>query len=296
MYYGARYYLSGLRRFISADTIVPDVINPQAFNRYSYVLNSPTSFRDPTGHGPCDDDELSEECRQLLHDHMNRLNELASYDVSVVFEGISLQDQIDSVLRILNVVRAYANELSNLGLDFTEVMKPTEFHIVDRPDPGNVLDDAGAYGYNVPTYDDNHNLISSKIVLEIDRVMTRVNDDRNFYNEGSFLIAHELGHNLVNQGLWIGDGGIGQQAFYGYFRVDASSVNGVVDDDPNTEEDEEAISAAAYAAEQSADGFASWALGAYRDPNIFDSLTISDVDRAISQGIQCHYTSSSCSE
>jgi RHS repeat-associated protein len=36
MYYGARYYLPGLMRFISADTVVPGAANPQAFNRYTY--------------------------------------------------------------------------------------------------------------------------------------------------------------------------------------------------------------------------------------------------------------------
>jgi RHS repeat-associated protein len=49
-YYGARYYDPKLGRFISADTIVPDPINPQALNRYSYVLNNPLIYTDPTGH------------------------------------------------------------------------------------------------------------------------------------------------------------------------------------------------------------------------------------------------------
>jgi len=50
MYYGARYYLPELGRFISADTIVPSTSNPQALNRYTYVLNSPINMVDPTGH------------------------------------------------------------------------------------------------------------------------------------------------------------------------------------------------------------------------------------------------------
>ena len=51
-YYNARYYLPGLGRFLSADTIVPDPQNPQSLNRYTYVLNSPINFSDPTGHRP----------------------------------------------------------------------------------------------------------------------------------------------------------------------------------------------------------------------------------------------------
>jgi hypothetical protein len=39
-----------LARFISADTIVPDPANPQALNRYAYVLNNPLKYTDPSGH------------------------------------------------------------------------------------------------------------------------------------------------------------------------------------------------------------------------------------------------------
>ncbi len=49
-YYGARYYNPQLGRFISADSIVPDPANPQAQNRYSYVINNPLLYTDPTGH------------------------------------------------------------------------------------------------------------------------------------------------------------------------------------------------------------------------------------------------------
>ncbi len=35
------------------DTIVPGVANPQAWNRYSYALNNPTRYNDPSGNKPC---------------------------------------------------------------------------------------------------------------------------------------------------------------------------------------------------------------------------------------------------
>lgn len=50
LYYGARFYVPGVGRFLSADTIVPNPGNPQAYNRYSYVENRPLNFDDPTGH------------------------------------------------------------------------------------------------------------------------------------------------------------------------------------------------------------------------------------------------------
>ena len=60
IYMNARWYVPGVARFASADTLVPDPANPQSFNRYSYVLNSPINYTDPSGHllckigqGPC---------------------------------------------------------------------------------------------------------------------------------------------------------------------------------------------------------------------------------------------------
>jgi RHS repeat-associated protein len=48
-YYGARYYDPSIGRFISADTIVPNPANPQSLNRYSYCINNPLKYIDPTG-------------------------------------------------------------------------------------------------------------------------------------------------------------------------------------------------------------------------------------------------------
>ncbi|MBU0492465.1 MAG: RHS repeat-associated core domain-containing protein, partial [Chloroflexi bacterium] len=48
--YGARFYDPLLGRFVSADTVVPGAGNPQALNRYAYVLNNPLKYTDPTGH------------------------------------------------------------------------------------------------------------------------------------------------------------------------------------------------------------------------------------------------------
>jgi RHS repeat-associated protein len=49
-YYNARYYDPYLGRFIQPDSLVPDPLNPQAWNRFSYVYNNPTSYVDPSGH------------------------------------------------------------------------------------------------------------------------------------------------------------------------------------------------------------------------------------------------------
>ena len=45
-----RVYDSLIGRMMSADPTVPDALNPQAWNRYTYVGNDPLTFTDPTGY------------------------------------------------------------------------------------------------------------------------------------------------------------------------------------------------------------------------------------------------------
>ena len=53
-FYNARYIDPVLGRFVSPDTIVPNPSNGQDYNRYTYVLNNPIRYNDPTGHEPCE--------------------------------------------------------------------------------------------------------------------------------------------------------------------------------------------------------------------------------------------------
>jgi len=46
----ARIYDSEIGRFLSADTVIQDPLDSQAYNRYSYVRNNPLKYTDPTGH------------------------------------------------------------------------------------------------------------------------------------------------------------------------------------------------------------------------------------------------------
>ena len=47
----------------SPDTIVPDLANPQSYNRYSYVNNNPLKYRDPSGHRACSDAYSGSPCQ-----------------------------------------------------------------------------------------------------------------------------------------------------------------------------------------------------------------------------------------
>jgi RHS repeat-associated protein len=56
--YGARMYWPQIGRFISADSYQGNIANPASLNRYSYVLNNPYRYVDPTGYAPHTVEEL----------------------------------------------------------------------------------------------------------------------------------------------------------------------------------------------------------------------------------------------
>lgn len=62
-YFGARYYSSTMGRFMSPDaTVDQHPGDPQSWNLYSYVRNSPVTLDDPTGNYVCDDSMSKKQC------------------------------------------------------------------------------------------------------------------------------------------------------------------------------------------------------------------------------------------
>lgn len=49
-YFNLRYVDVELGRFTQANTVIQDLSNPQSYNRYSYCVNNPLRYNDPSGH------------------------------------------------------------------------------------------------------------------------------------------------------------------------------------------------------------------------------------------------------
>jgi hypothetical protein len=79
----ARFYDPLVGRFLQPDSIVPDYANPQSLNRYSYVLNNPLRYTDPTGH-----------CSALGDTSENCIGWMVNFDVSWAVGQIGQQDAI----------------------------------------------------------------------------------------------------------------------------------------------------------------------------------------------------------
>ena len=51
-FFNARYYSTSMGRFLSSDPILQNdlrLLNPQRWNKYTYVINNPLILTDPTG-------------------------------------------------------------------------------------------------------------------------------------------------------------------------------------------------------------------------------------------------------
>src|SRR5579863_9704889 len=86
--FGACYNASTMGRFMSPDPLGGRLVNPQTLNKYSYTINNPLHYTDPTGLYVCSDDpkDGSSHCSS---DHDKRFeaarqNDLQSKNADVV--------------------------------------------------------------------------------------------------------------------------------------------------------------------------------------------------------------------
>jgi RHS repeat-associated protein len=98
MDYKARFYSPYITHFSQPDSIVPDLYNPQTLNRYSYALNNPIRYNDPTGH--CADPISGTLCFIALGD-IAILAGLTVVAVATVYVIVTPHDQVEADMQKL---------------------------------------------------------------------------------------------------------------------------------------------------------------------------------------------------
>ncbi len=94
IYMNARYYLPGVGRFASADTIVPNPDNPQTINRFSYVNNRVLTYTDPSGHCAETGDEECWAEWDKIYAQMYDENDESIWGMSEFWEHLGTKSQV----------------------------------------------------------------------------------------------------------------------------------------------------------------------------------------------------------
>jgi RHS repeat-associated protein len=156
IYMGARWYLPGTGRFLSADSIVPEPANPQSLNRYSYVNNKTLSYKDPSGHcagfiNQPDAPDYDEECWEYLLNEFCGDGLCDSWQDWVIVGWNSIWVKHDLEL-LREALLATRSALSDLGIDLrSAVGLALRFRRVNVGTMGEAAarfwaDNAGNYG------------------------------------------------------------------------------------------------------------------------------------------------------
>ena len=119
-YYGARYYDPYMRQFVQADTIIQDIYNPQNLNRYSYVLNNPFKYIDPSGH------------KQYVSDPAHALNWISFHLALVIckLRGETFHEAVEgSKVPVYGVGYVMPDEINK----YSEIDSNPSMHSLDTP-------------------------------------------------------------------------------------------------------------------------------------------------------------------
>lgn len=139
-FYATRYYSGPLGRFTSADTFSGMVSDPQMLNLYSYALNNPLRFTDPTGQsaygvteseydGTKEKEEEREKEKQIEVDHHIESNTIkATGDEPIISESIQVKAPATVIMSasMAEYVQRYGGWIRENSRDDGMVLDPTQ--------------------------------------------------------------------------------------------------------------------------------------------------------------------------
>ena len=151
MDYRSRWYDPALGRFIQPDTIIPQPTRPQSWNRFTYVVNNPMRFNDPTGHSISDCNQIAYlGARSSCVAAQPPQERLLEYGITITSE-LSYSD----AYAVLTAARAMGASFASAGQTPSEAFRfangPITIDIGEGkgPDNGNCITNYGSAGSTI---------------------------------------------------------------------------------------------------------------------------------------------------
>jgi RHS repeat-associated protein len=243
-YFEARYYNPELKHFTRADTVEPDLYDPQDLNRYAYVRNNPVKFIDPSGHSKIGSEEWSQEyVRASKSDDKKKFekmtDQLQAYQIKLNKQIKRYDKAINITEDIKTLADLYMFGLSVLGGPFggmigvgydAMTMFPDIFnrYVLNTPTPQEIERDIGLI--SIKTFSHLSSSLGAK--GSIDKLVYKYqissmgkgmehlwNEAQS--NQNSLNITGSLNGIFYNQGGSIGISGAGVQPGQ-YLRLDVT--------------------------------------------------------------------------
>lgn len=214
----ARYDSSNLGRFMSADPLGGQLVDPQTLNKYSYVRNNPLNFTDPTGLYVCKDSDKCDSKQDQAFE-TSRQNDLNSKDADVVraakaYGDANSDNGVNVSFKDLGSKGEDGTTTSRLGSDANGNPRAESDVVINSKASGTALD--AAVGHEGSHVADAQDLVSSISITDIHTGAFKVGQDITQYaseqrayhvTDSIFKSANETNH--YNCGL-MGDCSLGK--------------------------------------------------------------------------------------
>jgi RHS repeat-associated protein len=240
MDYRARFYDPALGRFIQSDSIVANPLNPQSFNRYSYVLNRPIRYNDPSGYtSVCAFDNADPECNSpdpwqpTLANYGVTLNNASNYDYK------QIKEEVERMASILNSLACYVegDECSILPdhLAFQNIVGKTTINFYSNTKETKDVCFAhtgtiNCYGMSNRLHTEFRGLITHEFGHILNNLSGQGPDDGSVYTETNVEVAIEGATIFTASGLYVTgyiDGGYNRtRTGYGHIMHDIDWLPG----------------------------------------------------------------------
>jgi RHS repeat-associated protein len=148
-YYGARYYDPGVGRFLTRDPLGGTIAVPQTLSRYTYCVNNPVKYIDPTGlwFAPVDNFPDEEEGKNSSQEESKKVETISPHD----FENGKYFENEDGNGFIY--LESDIQKCGNVGVAVATLHLPDDPHAVDTD-----------HGLVIITFDDTGNVQNVKFI------------------------------------------------------------------------------------------------------------------------------------